>query len=179
MKTLVTSRLILKPFSRDVITERYRTWLNDSEVYKYLETRGGYSMDMLKEYVDYSIDQKIHIWSIHLKENNKHISNIKIDPINIRHGFGEYGILLGDKTEWGKGYGKEASRKIIDYFFYEEYKLRKITLGVVAKNTNAVALYKKIGFVLEGVYKKHVVYDNIFYDIIRMAIFNPEYTYDS
>lgn len=179
MKTLVTPRLILKPFSRDVITEKYNDWLNDHEVYKYLETRGNYTMDMLKEYVDNSIDQKICIWSIHLNNNDKHIGNIKIDPINIKHGIGEYGILIGDKNEWGKGYGKEASQRIIDFFFHEEYKLRKITLGVVAKNTNAVALYKNIGFVVEGVYKNHVVYDNMFYDIIRMAIFNLEYTYDS
>ena len=39
---------------------------------------------------------------IHLKENCKHIGNIKIDPINKKHGTGEYGIMMGDKDEWGK-----------------------------------------------------------------------------
>jgi len=133
---------------------------------------------MLSSFVENQIKNGTAMWAIHLKENDKHIGNIKIDPISIKHGLGEYGILIGDKNEWGKGYGKEASRRIIDYFFHEEYKLRKITLGVVAKNTNAVALYKNIGFVVEGVYKNHVQYDDKYYDVVRMAIFNPEYTYD-
>lgn len=175
---LQTERLILKPFSVDLINEHYRDWLNDFEVYKFLETRGNYTMEMLKEYVENCIEQKIQIWSIHLKGNEKHIGNIKIDPINIKHGYGEYGILLGDKSEWGKGFGKEASKCVIDYFFYEKFKLRKITLGVLTENASALSLYRNLGFVIEGVYKKHVKYDDEYHDIIRMALFNQIYKYD-
>jgi RimJ/RimL family protein N-acetyltransferase len=50
--------------------------------------------------------------------------------------------------------------------------LRKITLGVVRQNTQAVALYEKLGFVTEGIYKEHLVYDGIYYDVLRMSLFN-------
>lgn len=78
----------------------------------------------------------------------------------------------------GKGYAKEASMAIIDYFFNKHLFLRKITLGVIAENKNAVELYQKIGFIVEGIYRKHLNHDGEYYDIIRMAIFNPRYKYD-
>ena len=34
-------------------------------------------------------------------------------------------------------------------------------------------LYKKMGFVIEGVYKQHGLYNNKYCDTIRMALFNP------
>ena len=79
---------------------------------------------------------------------------------------------MGDKSEWGKGYAKEASKKIIEFFFGEEKPLRKINLGVVKSNTSAVKLYESLGFEIEGVFKQHVNYDGIYHDILRMALFN-------
>ncbi len=175
---LETPRLSIVPISINHISSNYINWLNDEVVYKYLETRGGYSIEMLNQYIKDMIDKNVYMWGIHLKNSNKHIGNIKIDPINQKHGFGEYGILIGDKEAWGKGYAKEASMAIIDYFFNKHLFLRKITLGVIAENKNAVELYQKIGFIVEGIYRKHVNYDGEYYDIIRMAIFNPRYKYD-
>lgn len=67
---------------------------------------------------------------ITLKENGKHIGNIKIDPISKRHGTGEYGILIGDRNTWGKGYAAEATIGILKYCF-QELGLRRITLEVI------------------------------------------------
>ncbi len=171
MKTINTERLILLPLSMEHCSEEYLNWLNDPEVYKFLETRGNQNMEMLKDFIENQIKNKIAIWAITLKSTGKHIGNIKIDPINFKHGFGEYGILMGKKNEWGKGYAKEASIGVIDYFF-NEINLRKITLGVVKQNTQAVALYEKLGFDTEGIYKEHLVYDGIYYDVLRMSLFN-------
>ncbi len=108
-----------------------------------------------------------------IKESNKHIGNIKIDPINYKHGYGEYGIMMGDKTEWGKGYAKEASQTIIKFCF-EILNLRKIKLGVVEANIAALELYKKLEFEIEGIYKNHCIYDGVLNNIVRMSIFNKK-----
>lgn len=171
MKTIITERLILLPLSMEHCSVEYLNWLNDPVVYKFLETRGDQKMEMLKDFIENQIKNKVEIWAITLKSNGKHIGNIKIDPINFKHGFGEYGILMGEKNEWGKGYAKEASMGVIDYFF-NEINLRKIILGVVKQNAQAVALYKNLGFVTEGIYKEHLVYDGIYYDVLRMSLFN-------
>ena len=76
-----------------------------------------------------------------MKKDLKHIGNIKIDPINVKHKYGEYGILIGDKTQWGKGFAIEASMRVFDFCFSSEVDLRKINLGVNQINLNAVNLF--------------------------------------
>ena len=152
----------------------YLSWLNDPEVYKYLESGGGYKIDALREYIREAINNNVLFWAICLKSTGKHIGNIKIDPISFRHKRGEYAILIGDKTEWGKGFAKEASVLIIEFCF-KKLNLRKITLGVVESNNAAIFLYKKIGFEVEGIYKNHGLYENRLENVLRMAIFNHEF----
>jgi ribosomal-protein-alanine N-acetyltransferase len=169
--TLETDRLILEPLGLKYLSHEYVDWMNDPVVYQYLESGGKYSIELLKEYLNQVESRNILFWAIHLKSDNKHIGNIKIDPINIKHGFGEYGIIIGERSEWGKGYAFEASSAVIDFIF-SELKLRKLTLGVITENETAVGLYYKLGFALEGVYKKHVLYNNQYSDVYRMALFN-------
>jgi [ribosomal protein S5]-alanine N-acetyltransferase len=168
---LETERLILNPLSMKHYSQDYVDWLNDIDVYKYLETGGNYTLEMLEDYLQEVEAKDIYFWAIHLKSNNCHIGNIKIDPVNVRHGFAEYGIMMGRKSEWGKGYAREASLKILEYCF-KELNLRKINLGVVIENTSAYNLYKNIGFELEGIFKEHGLYQGKYCDIARMAIFN-------
>lgn len=170
---LNSQRLTLKPLDYSYATEAYVSWMNDVQVTKYLESGGGYSMDMLKAYLKDIDKREMLFWAIH-DEVGKHIGNIKIDPINWRNGIGEYGIMMGDKPSWGKGYGREATLLVIDFCFSEAVGLRKIMLGVVQENVAAVQLYKKVGFVVEGVYKKHAFHEEKWCDVIRMSIFNAD-----
>lgn len=171
---LLSDRLVFRPLSLVYLTERYVSWLNNPEVYKYLETGGNYTLEMLKDYLIEVENKKMLFWGIHIKNTDEHIGNIKIDPVNRRHGLGEYGILMGEPSQWGKGYAKEASQRILDYCFTNQ-NLRKITLGVVSNNVAAVHLYKSLNFEIEGVYKKHGYYQGEYADVIRMALFNPKW----
>jgi len=170
--TLNSDRLVLNPLALTHCTNEYLAWMNNPEVYRYLETGGDYKIEDLRKYLE-SVEANpfMLFWAIHLKENGKHIGNVKIDPINKRHGLGEYGIMMGDSDEWGKGYAKEASEIVINHCF-RDLRLRKITLGVVEDNRAAVNLYKKLGFCTEGIYKDHGYYDGKLCNLIRMAIFN-------
>jgi ribosomal-protein-alanine N-acetyltransferase len=172
---LKTERLVLEPLRLKHATEKYASWLNDPEVYKYLESRGGQTIDSLKEFINKQIDGKVYIWAIIDKLLNVHIGNIKIDPINYFHKYGEYGILIGDKNYWGKGFAREASVAVLDYFFRNNHYLRKINLGVVKNNVDAINLYKKLGFKQEGYLQRHLVYDGIEEDVLRMAIFREDF----
>lgn len=171
---LTSERLILKPLTIEHCSEIYVDWMNDPLVTLYLESGGNYTIEMLREYILSTVSKKTYFWAIHLRETGKHIGNIKIDPINTRHLYGEYGILMGDKGEWGKGYAKEASITVIDFCF-EHLKLRKVNLGVVEKNISAVNLYKNLGFIQEGLFYKHGYYDGDYQNLIRMAIFNKQF----
>ena len=86
--------------------------------------------------------------------------------------------MMGDKTEWGKGYAKEASIAIINYAF-EELGLNKVNLGVIDSNDVAVKLYEKIGFVVEGVLTQNFYErtSSTLKNEIRMAVFNNTWQY--
>lgn len=171
-----SERLYYKPMEMGHVTRKYLAWLNDPEVNKYLEVKKENTIEELMDYVSNAVKKGIFFWAIHLKENGLHIGNIKIDPVDIKNGTAEYGILMGEKSEWRKGYAKEASLAIINFCF-NKMNLRKLTLGVVENNIAAVDLYKNIGFVTEGNYQKHALYDAVYCNILRMAIFNPSYRY--
>lgn len=174
-KILESERLIYKPLTTQYCNGTYLNWLNDEVVILYLETTAPYTFEQLHEYLQAAENNKEMLyWAIHVKKNDKHIGNIKIDPINRYHGFGEYGIMIGDKLEWGKGYATEASKAVLEYCFYKE-DLRKIYLGVVEENTTAVNIYKKLGFQVEGRYKDHGFYNGHYCDVLRMALFNPSF----
>jgi ribosomal-protein-alanine N-acetyltransferase len=171
---LKSSRIYLKPIGLEHLTSYYVNWLNDPDVNKFLDSGGDYTIELLEKFLIEMIEKDILFWAIHLNENNKHIGNIKIDPVNSKHGLAEYGILMGDKTEWGKGFAKEASQIVIDYCF-QVLNIRKMILGVVEDNQNAVELYKKLGFQIEGLYKFHGKYNGKFCNTLRMALFNKTY----
>lgn len=124
---------------------KYVSWLNDKNVNKYLESGGDYNLKKLEKYLTHYEKKQILFWAIFIKHKNIHIGNIKIDPIDLKLKSGEYGIMIGDKSEWGKGYAYEASNHIIKYCF-NDLKLNQITLGVKKNNIKAIRLYKKLGF---------------------------------
>ena len=171
--TLETQRLSLVPLSLSHASQRYVNWLNDKEVNKYLETKNGYTIEKLNEYLKSIEKNNICAWGIHLKQTGMHIGNVKIDPISFRNRNAEYGVLIGEKSSWGKGYAHEASEKVFDFCF-TYLNLRKITLGVVSANRSAVKLYERMGFEKEGLLKSHCFHDGQWQDVIRMALFSDK-----
>ena len=104
LSTLESERLILEPLSLKHLTKAYLSWLNNPAVSKFLETDNDYTMEMLENYLSNVTKSKICFWAIHIKNNNLHIGNIKIDPINLIHLLEEYAIMIGDVNEYGKVY---------------------------------------------------------------------------
>lgn len=143
--SLETKRLSLKPLSLVHLSNEYVKWMNDSEVIKHLESGGDYSIEKLEEFLKDVESKDILFWAIHIKNSNKHIGNIKIDPVDSKINSGEYGIMMGDKSEWGKGFAYEASQSVINYCF-NTLGLKQITLGVKNENIGAIKLYKKLNF---------------------------------
>lgn len=168
-KEIYTKRLILKPLTLNHLSNDYVGWMNDSDVNKYLESGGDYTINKLKKFLIEQEEKDILFWAIHIKQSNKHIGIIKIDPIDESTVSGEYGILIGDKTEWGKGYAKEASNAVVDYCF-KEIGLNEITLGVINSNISAVKLYENMGFIRINEIDNHKLYNGKVCKTIRMSI---------
>lgn len=169
--TLETDRLILKPLNRYFLSKDYVNWLNDKEVNRYLESGGDYTLEILNGYLEEVESSPKYFWAIIYKETNNHIGNIKIDPIDFIGLFGEYGILIGDRTVWGKGVAKDASEIVIDFCF-NTLNLKKINLGVKKSNLKAIRLYEKLGFCREDNLIGSKTHQVKLVDTYRMTIIN-------
>ena len=100
MLLIKTDRLCLKPLDTSFCNSEYLKWLNDNDVLRYLETQKGTTLKELHQYLENIEKNKIYSWAIIINETKRHIGNIKIDPIDFKNGFAEYGIMIGDKNSW-------------------------------------------------------------------------------
>lgn len=73
------------------------------------------------------------------------------------------------KSHWGRGGGRLLLEAAIDHFNSVE-NLTKLELEVRSDNEGAIALYKKLGFEVEGELKNHFLVDSTYYSAYRMTI---------
>lgn len=153
--------------------ERFVMWLEDSEVNKYT-TRKPVPLDEEKKWIrGLPKDKESMHFAIDTVEGI-HIGSIALAHINKRDNRAMYGILIGDKNYWGKGYGYTASKLILSYGF-KNLKLNRIVLFVYEYNTRGIALYKKLGFKEEGRLRQNTKYKGKYYDDIVMSILKSEW----
>lgn len=133
-----------KPFS----IKTHETWLRDMV-----------NTGKVIQYIIYDKQENIPVGSVYLRD---------IDNENCK---AEYGIFIGVREALGKGFGSEAAKLIIQYGF-QHLKLHKIMLRVFSDNVRAIKSYENAGFIKEAYLKDDVKINNIFYDVILMAIIN-------
>lgn len=144
------SKAFLRVLTERDATKRYCAWLKDEDVNQYLETRNA-TIDGLKRYIREKISSdRCIFWGIFDQASQKHIGNLKLEPIDFACQTAELGIIIGDKEYWGRGYAAEAMELALRYAF-EELQLKEVTLGVSAENTRAIRLYEHIGFKIKDV----------------------------
>ncbi len=77
-------------------------------------------------------------------------------------------------TEKGKGYGK-ATVEIVKKLAFETYNAHRLWLDVKVQNKVAQAVYKKSGFVVEGILRECLKVDSKYDSLIIMSILQQEY----
>ena len=166
-------RIYLREVRLSDVNEDYYSWMNAPEITQYLESRfTPYSMTSLEEYVESKLVSKDEIFlAVVRRENDKHIGNIKLGPINWIHRIGDIGILIGDKGSWGQGFGSEAVILVAQYAF-NTLNLHKVTAGCYEMNKGAIRAFEKAGFVVEGVRKSHCFCQGKYVDTILLGRIN-------
>jgi len=73
------------------------------------------------------------------------IGTIGLPNINHAHRIAELGVGIGEHDCWGKGYGTEATRLVLEYAF-NVLGLHNVMLRVFSYNERALRSYAKVGF---------------------------------
>lgn len=164
-------RVYLRPISMDDCTEEYVNWLNDPEVNQFLETRWTIqTIETIKEYVYGMInDKKSLLFAIIVCDNDLHIGNIKIGPINEHHLHADISYFIGNKNYWGMGIATEAVGLICNYGI-NDLKLHKLCAGAYSLAIGSCKVLEKNGFVKEGVLRQEVFSAGKYIDVYRYGL---------
>jgi RimJ/RimL family protein N-acetyltransferase len=158
------------------LNDRYLSWLNDPEVVRYTETGTFPSTaeDLEKFYQSVTTSRSHVIFAIIDKGSDQHIGNVKLGPIHWVHRNATFGILIGDKSFWGKGAGREATRLAVEYGFFR-LNLHRISLSVFAEHEPAVRCYEKVGFKIEGRMREDLFRCGEYKDRLWMGLLRSDY----
>lgn len=85
----------------------------------------------------------------------------------------EFDIFLS-KSASGKGYGKNALKKLLDYGF-NELNLHRIYAFYLDSNEKAYSLYEDLGFKKEGLLRENVFKNGKYYNSIVIGLLRNEY----
>lgn len=172
---IMGDRILLREVGPSDINEVYYHWMNDFEITQYLESRFFPNSDeSLRNFVnEQSLRRDTAFLAIILKNNQRHIGNVKLGPINWIHRFASIGIVIGDKSSWRKGYATETIQLITQYAF-NKLNLHKVTAGAYASNPGAIKAFEKAGFEREGILKKHYFFKGKHVDAILLGKTNEE-----
>ena len=154
-------------------------WVNDEEVTDLL---GG---EMLAYPASSLVEEKFieaaaassdkqKNFAIETLAERRYIGGISFNVIDWLHRCAGLGIVIGDKSLWGKGYGTDAMRVMMRLGF-DKMNLHRLWLHVHDYNQRAIASYEKCGFKREGVLREDRFYRGRYCDTHVMGILESEY----
>lgn len=171
-----SNRLSFRKFTAED-TELYHTWKNDMEVMRttspYLDI---HSYETTHEFVAQVIlgSPSSKSYLILDKETGSPIGITSLITIDYKNRNAECIIDIGEKEYWGKGYGQEALRLLLNYAFLE-MNLHRVSLRVFSFNEKAIKLYEKLGFKHEGLSRQALFREGAWHDIVHMGLLQSEY----
>lgn len=149
--TLQGERIYLRLLTREDVTPRYVGWLNDPEVNCYLEVRFRTStLEQVIDEVTAYPRRDIYLFGIFARAADRHLGNVRLGPPNWQHRRAGIGILIGEKSEHGKGLASETLRLVSDFAF-AELGLDKLVAGAYEPNQGSIRAFEKAGFSVEAV----------------------------
>jgi len=139
-------KVALGPMRRDLVP-LYMKWLNDFEVTR---TLGAHMRPVTREaeeawYERASKSESDAFFTIYERATMRPIGNTGLEEIDHCHRTATFGLLIGEKECWGKGYGTEVTRRVLEYGF-ASLGLHNILLTVFSFNERGLRAYTRAGF---------------------------------
>lgn len=154
-------------------TDNIVKWRNSDFVRRNFIYQKPFTREGHENWVRTMIDTGKVVQFIICTRDGRPVGSVYLRDIDRTHHKAEYGIFIGERDAQGKGYGTQAAKLMIDYAF-QELKLHKLMLRVLAENEQAKRSYEKAGFVQEAYLKDEVFLEGRYKDVIYMAVIHDK-----
>lgn len=121
-------------------------WQNDPAVFRWMDYERPFSIEDIRTSEEAAAREGVPFV---IEAGGKPIGRIGLNQFRWRDRVASMYVFIGEQEAWGKGYGREAIRLLLDYAF-ETLNLRLVQLWTLADNERARRLYKAVGFVEDG-----------------------------
>lgn len=150
-------------------------WRNDDEIWSMLTGQQRFvDLKSEKKWIKNTLkDQTSLVMATCLKGSNKYLGNVYLNNIDLKNMTAEFSKLIGDKSEWGKGYGTEMTILMLIEGFHK-LGLNRIYAYQLTSNMASVRVNEKCGFKKEGILRQAVWKDGEFRDVFIMSILREE-----
>ena len=163
---------------RDVVFSDYEyfaRWEVDPDMTKYFSLDAGRTYeDVVTEGFEFMNNTGVLDLTITEKAGGEPLGRIIITRIDEHSRSLDITKIYVGGERRGSGIGSEALLGLMKYLF-EERGLQRVTLDYYTGNTRARDLYRKLGFVDEGIARNATCKDGKYYDLNLMSILRDEY----
>lgn len=164
---------LLESFAVEDISPQYVAWLNDPEVVRYSNQRFiTHTTHSCTLYVNNFKGSVSKLFKIIRKSDATTIGTITA-YINQSHKTADMGILIGDRSSWGKGLGGDAWCTLLNALLSLR-QIRKVTAGTMDCNQSMIRIIQRSGMTFEAVRSKQELLDGKPQDILYFAKFNEK-----
>lgn len=169
----------LRAVDPDSMAAAYFRWSQDSEYWRMASSEPAqpFSIKTTKEWLEEELFKDppgFIMFAIHTLEDDRLIGDIGFEDDEMPDGETVVAIGIGERADWGKGYGTDAMRLILSYAFCE-LNLQRVSLTVSEYNPRAIQSYLKVGFVEEGRLRGSELRGGRRYDLVYMGILRQDW----
>lgn len=156
---------------------RFVAWLNDPEVRRGISQFLPMSqaqeerwfetvLELPREEQPFAVDVRRRRWAL--------VGSCGLFRFDRQARSAELGIMVGEKSLWGRGYGTATMRTLVRHGF-DTLNLNRIYLRVYESNLRAMRVYDRVGFREEGRLRQDHFADGRYEDTVIMGLLREEW----
>jgi ribosomal-protein-alanine N-acetyltransferase len=149
------------------------TWFEDLEVTRFLTLQHPPTLESEKEWIEQvGRDPNAVIWVIEV--DGRAVGTTGIREINWKDGYGQTGTVIGDRTVWGRGVGRELMQLRCAYAF-TQLPLRKLKSAYLEGNEASARAQKAAGYQEVGRWRQDQFVDGMWRDHILTEVLREDW----
>lgn len=171
---VLTGELVrLEPLTEAVL-EDYLLGMADPEIRRLTATHAEFDRPQIEQWLASRAQQHDRAdWAVLRRSDGAFLGEAVLNDLDPHNASANYRVWLAGRDVYGKGYGTEVTRLVLDYAL-NTAGLHRVSLGVLDFNPRARRVYEKCGFRLEGRLRHAVRWEGAWHDELVMSVLSTD-----